>query len=57
MLADRVHVMAAGPGRIVETIELGDRAARAGAEVGPEYLAQRNRIMGLLRHAPAAEAA
>ena len=57
VLADRVHVMAAGPGRIVETIELGDRAARAGAEVGPEYLAQRNRIMGLLRHAPAAEAA
>lgn len=57
VLADRVHVMAAGPGRIIETIELGDRAARVGAEVGPEYLAQRNRIMSLLRHASPAEAA
>ncbi|MDT8332773.1 ABC transporter ATP-binding protein [Roseomonas gilardii] len=57
VLADRVHVMAAGPGRIIETIELGDRATRVGAEVGPEYLAQRNRIMSLLRHASPAEAA
>jgi len=46
-LADRIHVMASGPGRIIETIELGDRAARQGLD----YLANRNRIIGLLRHA------
>jgi len=55
VLADRVHVMATNPGRIVETLELGARAARAVAEVGPEYLAHRNRIMALLRHAPAGD--
>ena len=45
-LADRIHVMAAGPGRIIETIELGDRATRD----GPAYMDHRRRIIALLRH-------
>ena len=50
VLSDRIHVMSAGPGRIIETIELGDRTGRKVDKVGPEYVAQRNRIIGLLRH-------
>ena len=45
-LADRIHVMASGPGRIIETIELGDRATRD----GPQYMDHRRRIIALLRH-------
>jgi NitT/TauT family transport system ATP-binding protein len=49
VLADRVHVMSTAPGRIIETIELGERQNRSVDNVDENYVANRNRIMRLLR--------
>ncbi|EWY41789.1 sulfonate ABC transporter ATP-binding lipoprotein [Skermanella stibiiresistens SB22] len=50
VLADRAHVMSATPGRIIDTLELGERRNRSVDKVDTAYIANRNRIMGLLRH-------
>jgi NitT/TauT family transport system ATP-binding protein len=49
ILADRVHVMSTAPGRIIDTIELGDRSNRSVDNVDAAYIANRNRVMKLLR--------
>ncbi|CAO3431421.1 ABC transporter ATP-binding protein [Azospirillum endophyticum] len=49
VLADRLHVMASAPGRIIETLDLGDRRDRSVDTVDAGYIANRNRIMALLR--------
>jgi NitT/TauT family transport system ATP-binding protein len=50
LLSDRVHVMSAGPGRIVETIEVGSSRPRSVEMIDEEFIRNRNRIMHLLRH-------
>jgi NitT/TauT family transport system ATP-binding protein len=42
--------MSATPGRIIDTLELGERRNRSVDKVDTAYIANRNRIMGLLRH-------
>jgi len=59
VLSDRIHVMSTAPGRIVETIEVQSARPRSVDNVDASYVANRNRIMRLLRHremAPAASA-
>ncbi len=51
VLSDRIHVMSAGPGRIVETIGVTSPRPRRVDAVDATYLDNRNRIMRLLRHA------
>jgi NitT/TauT family transport system ATP-binding protein len=51
VLSDRIHVMSAGPGRIVETLDIASPRPRRVDDVDATYLANRNRIMRLLRHA------
>ncbi|WP_246102714.1 ABC transporter ATP-binding protein [Methylobacterium terricola] len=51
VLSDRVHVMSAGPGRIVETLDVASPRPRRVDDVDATYLANRNRIMRRLRHA------
>jgi len=50
VLSDRVHVMSAAPGKIVETIEVKSARPRSVDNVYQGYLANRNHIMGLLRN-------
>lgn len=47
-LADRVHVMARGPGRIVETLDVTDQRPRTLETRSPEFLRARQRILDLL---------
>ncbi len=51
VLSDRIHVMSAAPGRIVETIEVTSARPRWVDEVDDAYVGNRNRILRLLRHA------
>ena len=48
ILSDRIHVMSASPGRIVETIEVTSARPRTVDHVDATYLSNRNRIMHLL---------
>jgi NitT/TauT family transport system ATP-binding protein len=50
VLSDRVHVMSAAPGKIIETIEVKSARPRSVDNVDQGYLANRNHIMGLLRN-------
>ena len=47
-LADRVHVMARGPGRIVQTLDVGDPRPRDIETRSAEFIAARARILELL---------
>lgn len=49
ILSDRAHIMSAGPGRIIETIEVGTDRPRHVDKVTEEFMINRNRIIGLLR--------
>jgi NitT/TauT family transport system ATP-binding protein len=49
LLADTVHVMSAGPGRIVETVPVLRRRPRSVDLLGDEFVALRARILGRLR--------
>jgi NitT/TauT family transport system ATP-binding protein len=49
VLSDRVHVMSAAPGKIIETIEVSSTRPRSVDNVDESYLVNRNHIMGLLR--------
>ncbi|MFH6787004.1 MULTISPECIES: ABC transporter ATP-binding protein [Methylobacterium] len=51
VLSDRIHVMSAGPGRIVETLDIESPRPRRVDDVDATYLENRNRIMRRLRHA------
>ena len=57
LLSDRVHVMSANPGTIVETLEVRAGRPRSVETIDESFVANRNRIMRLLRHSPMAEAA
>jgi NitT/TauT family transport system ATP-binding protein len=57
ILSDRIHVMSVAPGRIVETIDVASARPRSVDNVDETYLANRNRIMRLLRHRDEADAA
>jgi NitT/TauT family transport system ATP-binding protein len=50
VLSDRIHVMSTAPGRIVETIDVQSARPRSVDNVDETYVANRNRIMRLLRH-------
>lgn len=52
LLSDRVHVMSTGPGRIVESIEVGSKRPRSVETVDAHFIANRNQIMKLLRRPP-----
>ncbi len=49
LLSDWAHVMSAGPGRIVESIDVDTPRPRKVDEVTEDFLDNRNRIMRLLR--------
>ena len=49
LLSDRAHIMSSAPGRIVESIDVDSPRPRKVDEVSGDFLANRNRIMRLLR--------
>ena len=49
LLSDWAHIMSAGPGRIVETIDVDSPRPRKVDEVTETFMTNRNRIMRLLR--------
>jgi NitT/TauT family transport system ATP-binding protein len=49
LLSDRAHIMSAGPGRIVDSIDVDTARPRRVDEVSEDFLTHRNRIMKLLR--------
>lgn len=50
ILSDRAHIMSAGPGRIIETIEVETQRPRNVDVVSENFVNNRNHIIGLLRH-------
>ena len=50
ILSDRAHIMSAGPGRIIETMEVTHERPRHIDAVDEQFLKNRNRIIKLLRH-------
>ena len=57
LLSDRLHVMSAGPGRIVESLAIDTPRPRSVELIDDSFVRNRNRIMHLLRHARAESAA
>jgi NitT/TauT family transport system ATP-binding protein len=53
LLSDRLHVMSAGPGRIIDSIAVTTSRPRSVELIDGSFVKDRNRIMQLLRHAPA----
>lgn len=49
ILSDRAHIMSAGPGRIVETIEIVTQRPRHVDAISQDFVENRNHIIGLLR--------
>lgn len=49
ILSDKAHIMSAGPGRIIETMEINDERPRQAHRVSESFLKNRNHIIGLLR--------
>ncbi|MSQ51182.1 MAG: ABC transporter ATP-binding protein [Betaproteobacteria bacterium] len=54
LLSDRLHVMSTGPGRIIESLDIHTPRPRSVELIDEEFVGNRNRIIQLLRHAPAA---
>ena len=54
ILSDRAHIMSAGPGRIIETMDVTQERPRHVDNIGPDFLKARNHIIRLLRQ-PSAE--
>jgi len=49
ILSDRAHIMSAGPGRIIETMDVTQERPRHVDNIGSEFLQARNHIIRLLR--------
>jgi NitT/TauT family transport system ATP-binding protein len=49
ILSDRLHIMSAGPGRIIETIDVDTSRPRHVDDVSQDFLRNRNHIIRLLR--------
>ncbi|HEX9461253.1 MAG TPA: ABC transporter ATP-binding protein [Alphaproteobacteria bacterium] len=56
VLSDRIYVMSAAPGRIIDAIDVTSPRPRSVERVDDAYLAGRNRILRLLRRPDAASA-
>ncbi|WP_354539893.1 ABC transporter ATP-binding protein [Roseovarius sp. MBR-6] len=54
ILSDKAHIMSAGPGRIIETLDIDDERPRRAHQVSESFLNNRNHVIGLLRQ-PGAE--
>jgi NitT/TauT family transport system ATP-binding protein len=54
ILSDRAHIMSAGPGRIIETLDVTQARPRHVDNIGPDFLQARNHIIRLLRQPDAA---
>jgi len=54
ILSDRVDVMSAAPGRIIDSIEVTSARPRSVEQVDNTYIANRNRLMHMLRRPGAA---
>jgi NitT/TauT family transport system ATP-binding protein len=57
LLSDRLHVMSAGPGRIIDSIDVTTSRPRSVELIDEAFVKDRNRIMQLLRHVAPAHAA
>jgi NitT/TauT family transport system ATP-binding protein len=53
VLSDRVQVMSAAPGRFIDQIDITSARPRAVETVDDTYVANRTRLMRLLRHTDA----
>jgi NitT/TauT family transport system ATP-binding protein len=53
LLSDCIHVMSAGPGRVVETLTISSPHPRSVESVDASFLVNRNKIAQLLRQAKA----
>ena len=49
ILSDCAHIMSAGPGRIIETMDVKQERPRHVDNIGPDFLEARNHIIRLLR--------
>ena len=49
ILSDLAHIMSAGPGRIIETMEIDQERPRHSHQVSEDFLKNRNHIISLLR--------
>ena len=49
ILSDKAHIMSAGPGRIIETMDITDARPRLAHQMTESFLVNRNHIIGLLR--------
>ncbi len=49
ILSDKAHIMSAGPGRIIETMDINDARPRHAHQASENFLKNRNHIIGLLR--------
>ena len=52
LLSDHLHVMSAGPGRIIDSLDIDTPRPRSVELIDDAFVRNRNRIMHLLRHAP-----
>lgn len=55
ILSDKAHIMSAGPGRIIETMNIEQERPRHVDAVDEQFMKNRNHIIGLLRHSGAGD--